>query len=49
MHGVREKDPVIPWALTLSDRRLLRAIRIGLNSDDIEQVRQEDERRWKLD
>ena len=50
-HGVNPADPIRPYALTENDKRFLRTQRIAPfdGSDDIQQVRQADEDRFRRD
>lgn len=50
IHGDSAKDPIRPYALTWTDRKLLKAMRIGLeDSAEIQDVRQADEDRFRRD
>jgi hypothetical protein len=50
IHGDSPKDPVTPWVLNDKDRAQLKAMRIATtDSEDIQQVRQADEDRFRRD
>jgi len=47
-HGPSSPDPIQPYALTENDKRFLRTNKIApFGSDEIQQVRQADEDRWR--
>jgi hypothetical protein len=48
IHGDSPKDPLKPYAINENDKRMLRQMRIApFDPDEIEQVRQADEDRFK--
>ncbi len=50
IHGPADRDPKIPYELSLTDRKMLRLNKIDPeDSDAIQQVRQADEDRFRRD
>ncbi len=48
IHGISGPDPIKPYRLSENDRTLLSSFRIStVDPDDLAQVRQADEDRWK--
>jgi hypothetical protein len=48
IHGFSSPDPLQPYALTQTDKDMLRTMRIAVtDSADIQAVRQADEDRWR--
>lgn len=48
IHGPSAPDPALPYRLTYNDRQFLRSVKVApIDPDDIQQVRQADEDRFK--
>jgi hypothetical protein len=48
IHGISTPDPLKPYALTQTDKDMLRTMRIAvMDSDEIQAIRQSEEDRWR--